>query len=136
MSGTGIKTQAVEPEVQMPKPTYHELGTVEATAGSASVINWSETGLNADAVSTVLSKTLGFSVAHTHDAGGANTLAEDQNVIDAIVKVGDSPVASLRRTTFDRGCAHRRRQWRRGAGSPRRRERLVRAPGNPRRPLA
>jgi len=62
---------------------------------TASVINWSETGLHTDAVSAVLSKTLGFSVAQTHEAGGAHTLAEDQSVIDAVVKAGDSPVVVI-----------------------------------------
>ncbi len=95
MNGNIIKTQAVEPEVQMPKPTYHTLGTVESASASAAVIDWSESGLEESAIDQLLGDTLGYSRGMLQPAGGARSLAEDQSVIDAIVTVKDGPIVVI-----------------------------------------
>lgn len=95
MSGNIVKTQAVEPEVQMPKPTYHELGKVETASASAAVVDWSESGLRDDSIDKLLADTLGFSKGQLHPAGGARSLAQDQAVIDAVVAEKDGPVVVI-----------------------------------------
>jgi len=81
-----VQTTAVEPEVKMAPAAHRELGAGIVSSGAASVINWSAISLESGAIRGVVLETLGVDATDVLSAGGARSLSEDQQTINACVE--------------------------------------------------
>jgi len=97
LQARAITTQAPTPETPTHEVSHHDLGVADSTllAGKAVVINWSHVPVADETLSRHVRETLLTNVEMVRNAGGSNTIEQDNQLIEAVRSEYSDPLPTI-----------------------------------------